>query len=350
LESAELRQAARWNTPPVNAIESTDSSMIGFLARTGWIIDLDEFRKEHGAYAGLSLPAWLFERQQQWLVVPLVLAADLVGFVTLERPRTPIDVNWEVRDLLKTASRQAASFLAHTRATEALLEARKFEAFNRMSAFVVHDLKNIVTQLSLMMKNAQRLGSNPEFQQDMLSTVDSSLEKMRQLMLQLREGEVAPDGRSGVDLLPIVGRIEGVVSQRGRRIDVQAPERVITRGHEQRIERVLGHVVQNALDATTSSDRVWLKLRRSKGQAEVEIGDTGKGMSDDFVRTRLFKPFQTTKDAGMGIGTFESLQYIRELGGSITVETKLDRGTVMKIFLPLFERHVATDLQMSSAK
>jgi len=173
---------------------------------------------------------------------------------------------------------------------------------------------------------------------------------MRQLMLQLREGEVAPDGRSGVDLLPIVHRIEGVVSQRGRRMDVQAAERVVTRGHEQRIERVLGHVVQNALDATTPSDRVWLTLKRTKGQAEVEIGDTGKGMSEDFVRSRLFKPFQTTKEAGMGIGTFESLQYIRELGGNITVETKLEHGTVMKIFLPLFERHVATDLQLSSAK
>ena len=350
LEAPELKQAARWNTPVVTATESGDSSMLKFLAGTGWIIDLDQFRREPAAYEGLSLSNWVCQREQQWLVVPLVLATDLVGFVTLERPRTPIEVNWEVRDLLKTASRQAASFLAHTTATEALLEARKFDAFNRMSAFVVHDLKNIVTQLSLMMKNAQRLRNNPEFQQDMLSTVESSLEKMRQLMLQLREGEVAPDGRSGVDLLPIVRRIEGVVSQRGRRLDVQASERVVTRGHEQRIERVLGHVVQNALDATTTSDRVWLKLKRSKGQAEVEIGDTGKGMSEDFVRSRLFKPFQTTKEAGMGIGTFESLQYIRELGGNIAVESKLEHGTVMKIFLPLFDRHVASDLQLSSAK
>ena len=133
-------------------------------------------------------------------------------------------------------------------------------------------------------------------------------------------------------------------------MELQASERIVTRGHEQRIERVLGHVVQTALDATVPSDRVWLKLERSKGLAEIEIGDTGKGMSEEFVRNRLFKPFQTTKEAGMGIGTFESLQYIRELGGNITVETKLEHGTVMKIFLPLFERHVATDLQMSSAK
>jgi putative PEP-CTERM system histidine kinase len=234
-------------------------------------------------------------------------------------------------------------------ATEALLEARKFEAFNRMSAFVVHDLKNIVTQLSLMMKNAERLFGNAEFQQDMLSTVESSLEKMRQLMLQLREGEKPRDGRSGVDLLPIVKRIHASTVARGRTLELHAVDHVLTRGHEQRIERVLGHVVQNALDATAPGDRVWLRLQRSSGQAQVEVGDTGQGMSEEYVRTRLFKPFQTTKPTGMGIGAYESLQYIRELGGQIAVDSKLNRGTVMTILLPLFDAHPASDLQMASA-
>jgi C4-dicarboxylate-specific signal transduction histidine kinase len=109
-------------------------------------------------------------------------------------------------------------------------------------------------------------------------------------------------------------------------------------------------VVQNALDATNPSDRVWLKLGRSSGQAQVEVGDTGRGMSDEYVRTRLFKPFQTTKETGMGIGAYESLQYIKELGGNIAVDTKLNRGTVMTIVLPLFEGRPASDLQMVSAK
>jgi len=234
--------------------------------------------------------------------------------------------------------------------TEALLEARKFDAFNRMSAFVVHDLKNIVAQLSLMMKNAKRLGANPEFQEDMLATVENSLEKMRQLMLQLREGEAPAGGQSGVELTPLVRRIEAVAAERGRTLEVVVTDAVVTRGHEQRIERVLGHVVQNALDATEAQDRVWLKLSRHSGQARIEIGDTGLGMSQEYVQTRLFKPFQTTKQTGMGIGTYESLQYVRELGGSISVDTELGRGTVMTIGLPLFESRHASDLQMSSAK
>ena len=130
-----------------------------------------------GATASSDLPAWLLDCAQAWLVVPLMVGDELIGFVVLASARTIVEVNWEVNDLLKTAGRQAASFLAQMQATEALLEARKFDAFNRMSAFVVHDLKNIVTQLSLMMKNAKRLHDNPEFQQDMLMTVENSLDR-----------------------------------------------------------------------------------------------------------------------------------------------------------------------------
>jgi signal transduction histidine kinase len=101
---------------------------------------------------------------------------------------------------LKTAARQAGAFLGQMQASEALLEVRKFDSFNRMSAFVVHDLKNIITQLSLMLKNAERHRDNPEFQKDMLMTVEHSVERMRKLMMQLREGATPLDGPRGIDL------------------------------------------------------------------------------------------------------------------------------------------------------
>jgi len=349
-EQSEFVQTARWNTPALGAREPVDTDFVKFLRDKGWVIDLDRCRTGAEHYDDLTLPSWLVAARQFWLVIPLIVADELIGFVTLAQARTSVDLNWEVTDLLKTASRQAAGFLAQMRLTEALLEARKFDAFNRMSAFVVHDLKNIVAQLSLMMKNAKRLGANPEFQEDMLATVENSLEKMRQLMLQLREGEAPAGGQSGVELTPLVRRIEAVAAERGRTVEVVVTDALVTRGHEQRIERVLGHVVQNALDATQPKDRVWLKLSRRSGQAQIEIGDTGIGMSQEYVETRLFKPFQTTKQTGMGIGAYESLQYVRELGGSISVDTELGRGTVMTIGLPLFESRHASDLQMSSAK
>lgn len=346
----DFSQAARWNLPENQATESIQSAFIEYLRDKEWIVDLDEYRVAPLKYLDLKVPDWLLEEPLYWLVIPLVVGDELIGIAVLAKPRTSIEVNWEVRDLLKTASRQAASYLAQIYATEALLEVRKFDAFNRMSAFVVHDLKNIVAQLSLMMKNAKRLHDNPEFQKDMLDTVENSLEKMRQLMLQLREGARPPGGVSGVDLVPIARRLEQVARGRGRVLELNLENRLVTRGHDERIERVLGHVVQNALDATDTGDRVWLKLARNSGQALVEVGDTGQGMSQEFVRERLFKPFQTTKPSGMGIGAYESFQYLRELGGTISVDSELNKGTIVTILLPLFESSNKEDLMIAAGK
>jgi putative PEP-CTERM system histidine kinase len=349
-DSGEFVQSARWNMPHTTARESIHSPLATLLRIENWIVDIDECRADPARYHGLALPAWLVDAPAAWLVVPLPVADDLIGFVVLAQPRTPLQINWEVRDLLKTASRQAAGFLAQMQATEALLEARKFEAFNRMSAFVVHDLKNIVTQLSLLMKNAKRLHANPEFQQDMLATVENSLDKMRQLILQLREGQAPAAASSGVALAPILMRLGKVAGDRGRAVELQVIDQVSTRGHEDRIERVLGHMLQNAIEATSAEDCVWLRLQRSSGHAQVVVGDTGRGMAPEFVHTRLFKPFNTTKQGGMGIGAYESYQYVKELGGSIEVDTEENRGTIVTIKLPLFDGQETFDLHMAGAK
>ncbi|WP_394788365.1 XrtA/PEP-CTERM system histidine kinase PrsK [Rhodoferax sp.] len=344
-----FRQTASWNLATTSDKEDADSALCQFLASSGWVINLEEFRSYSKRYGSLMLPNWLQEIAQAWLIVPLTSSGELIGFVLLARARTNIEVNWEVNDLLKTAGRQAASYLAQMRATEALLEVRKFDAFNRMSAFVVHDLKNIVTQLSLMLKNAKRLHANPEFQQDMLMTVENSLDRMRQLMLQLREGATPPGTAVGVDLGTLVQRIAAIATKRGRQLEVNLVDKVLTRGHEERLERIIGHVVQNAFDATDPSGRVWLTLDRANGQARIEVGDTGQGMSEEFVQERLFKPFQTTKQAGMGIGAYESFQYVQELGGKILVNSVLNEGTRVTLMLPLFEVHQESDLHALGA-
>ena len=343
-------QTARWNMPALGVREPVDSAFCRYILANEWIIDIEEFRSHPRRYGDLVVPLWLATSPVAWLVVPLIVGEGLIGFVVLAQPRTTVNLNWEVRDLLKTAARQAASFLAQMHATEALLEARKFDAFNRMSAFVVHDLKNIITQLSLMLKNAQRHHDNPEFQQDMLLTVESSLEKMRQMMTQLREGEKPVVGAtSGVDLPAVLQRIEAMARGRGRALEVEIVDRVATRGHAQRLERVLGHVVQNALEATPGSGRVWVSLQQSGGRASVTVGDTGSGMTQEFIQSQLFRPFSSTKQSGMGIGTYESYQYIKELGGSISVDSEVGRGTVVTILLPLFELQTHSDLRMNPA-
>ena len=339
-------QSATWNLPELPAREPTDSLFSRFIAEREWIIDLPAARARRSAADEVEVvPGWLGELPEAWLVVPLLVGDELLGFVVLAKPRTQVALDWEVRDLLKTAARQAAGFLAQMHATEALLEARKFDAFNKMSAFVVHDLKNIITQLSLMMKNAERHRDNPEFQADMLLTVESSLEKMRQMMLQLREGAKPTGVASGVDLVPLLQRIETAARQRGRQVEVQVDHRVATRGHEERLERVIGHVVQNALDATPNSGRVWVRLAQAAGRARLEVGDTGAGMSAEFIQHRLFRPFSSTKTSGMGIGSYESFQYVKELGGSIDVKSELGQGTMVTLLLPLFDLRTGTDLR-----
>lgn len=253
-------------------------------------------------------------------------------------------MNWEVNDLLRTAGCQAAGFLARMQATEALLEARKFDAFNRMSAFVVHDLKNIVTQLSLMLRNAERHRDNPEFQQDMLMTVEHSVERMRQLMMQLREGTKPPGTACGVQLTDVIERVRQSKMKQGRIVETRIGEPLTTRGHEERLERVIGHLVQNALDATAEDGRVWVSLKRRGDRAVVEVGDTGHGMTEEFIREHLFKPFQSTKQAGMGIGAYESAQYIREMGGELQAESQETIGTRVTMILPLLDAGTRSDL------
>ena len=110
------------------------------------------------------------------------------------------------------------------------------------------------------------------------------------------------------------------------------------------MERVIGHVVQNALDATPPGARVWVRLSQSVGRAQVLVGDRGAGMSPEFIQNRLFRPFSSTKSSGMGIGSYESFQYVKELGGSIDVKSELGQGTEMTILLPLFDLRAGSDL------
>jgi putative PEP-CTERM system histidine kinase len=330
-------QMARWNMPAQDAVEPVDGEVPRFLTQSGWVINLEEYRSLPARYGSFRLPAWLSETPSAWLVVPLASGEELIGFVILGTPRARTDLNWEVNDLLKTAGRQAASFLGHMLATEALLETRKFDAFNRMSAFVVHDLKNIVAQLSLMLKNAERHKNNPEFQQDMLMTVGHSIERMKQLMMQLREGTTPVNAPAAVDLAEIIRKIERSKTGQEPAPEIRLDARVVARGHADRIERVIGHIVQNAIDATDKNGRIVVALKAEGGKAVIEVRDTGHGMTDDFVRERLFKPFQTTKQGGMGIGAYESYQYVQELGGDISVESAPGAGTTMRVILPLYE-------------
>lgn len=333
-EGSGFSQSARLNFPAVSEPEPVDGPIAGFLSRSGWVIDVGDAKQGKAAYRELVLPAWLARLDPAALIAPLLQGEELVGFVVLAEPRADIELDWEVTDLLKAAGRQAASYLVQLRSAEELIEARKFDSFNRMSAFVVHDLKNLVAQLQLLLRNSSRHIDKPEFRQDMLQTVEHVVERMNQLMLQLRSGAAPVDKPRPVNLSALVRKIENMRADRQPGLEVDAEPGVFAIGHEDRLERVIGHLVQNAFEAAPVDPRVQLRVRQEDGRAIVEVDDNGAGMSPDFIRNRLFKPFQTTKSMGMGIGAYESQQYVTTLGGRITVDSALNVGTRFRVELP----------------
>lgn len=337
---------SRLNRRASDQAEAADSEFARFLDEREWIINLEEYRRNPALYDELVLPAWLSALEDAWLVIPLKGSDSLVGFVVLSTARAQFEVNWEVLDLLKTAQRQAASYLDHMLAAEALIEARKFDSFNRMSAFVVHDLKNLVAQLSLMLKNSERHGSKPEFQQDMLETVAHVESRMRGLMTQLQEKRSIDPPRI-VDVEQVLRRIAANRKSRMPQplLLEPLPPDSQTRAHPERLERVLGHIVQNALDATDEDGKVTIELQAvDANRLRVIVEDSGCGMTTEFLRERLSRPFQTTKTSGMGIGVFETRQYLTEIGGNLHFDSEPGKGTRVSIELaraarPSLQRH-----------
>ena len=255
--------------------------------------------------------------------------------MVLAQPRSKVKLNWEVSDLLKVAGNQAASYLAQHEAANALMVARQFESFNRMSTFVVHDLKNLVSQLSLLLSNAEKHKQNPEFQQDMVETVYLSVQKMKRLLEKLSGSDSAetPAPLSIARLLQEAVKSKSIAEPKPV-LEVQDSSLTVY-ANSTRLERVVGHLIQNAIEATPREGQVRIRLQREQDFAIIEIKDTGHGMSEEFIREKLFKPFVSTKSAGMGIGVFESREYVSELGGKLEVTSRESDGTVFRILLPL---------------
>ncbi|MGD8958048.1 MAG: PEP-CTERM system histidine kinase PrsK, partial [Chromatiaceae bacterium] len=339
-DKGDYRFKARFNAQyVVDATIPAAEPMVPFMEKQRWVINVDELRTAPDVYGDLSLPAWVLDNADAWLIVPLMHEERLLGFVMLLQPRAPQSINWENLDLLKTVGMQAASYLALNQAAEALAEARQFEGFNRLSAFVIHDLKNLIAQLSLVATNAARHKRNPAFIDDAVGTIENAVSKMNRLMAQLRTADIT-GARRRINLLT---ELQDVVLAKSNSkpvpvLNAQASDAYVL-AEPDRLSAVLGHVVQNAQDATPPDGRIELLLRVSGDQAIVEVRDTGSGMDAEFIKTRLFRPFDSTKGlTGMGIGAYECREVISALGGQVKVESTPGRGTVFRILLPLDEQ------------
>ncbi|MCW9014357.1 MAG: PEP-CTERM system histidine kinase PrsK [Gammaproteobacteria bacterium] len=329
----------RWNTELINARESVDHALIRFLEDQQFVIRLDEFRNNPEVYtrlAPLEIPEWLESMKDAWLVVPLMLQDSMLGFIILSRsPAHQNFFNWEDSDLLKTAGRQAASHLAQQEAALALAGSRRFEEVNRLSAFIVHDIKNMVGQLSMVVSNAARHKNNPMFIDDAISTVENSVNKMNKLLSRLK-GE-SEEGVAAFSLCQLMEETVGNCSRAGTLpipvLNCQTQELMITADRD-RMAANLAHLIQNAQDATNEDDRITVRLKRQGNHAIIEVEDTGCGMDEAFIHERLFQPFESTKGT-MGIGVFQVREYVHKLGGELDVESQLDKGSLFRLKIPI---------------
>jgi putative PEP-CTERM system histidine kinase len=335
---------------PDQAVVAKDHPLIRFMATREWLIDLDEFERDPELYNNIGLPHWLERMPGAWLVVPLVVHVHLIGFIVLARAPAQHHFNWEDSDLIKTAGRQAAVHLAQLEASQALAEARQFESCNRLTAYVMHDLKNLIGQLSLVVTNAAKHKNNPLFMEDAINTVALSVQKMNRLLTQLRSDSMQTQATESIDLAAVLGDVVKTMSS-GRPVpalDMQA-EGMRLQANRDRFASIIGHLIRNAQDATADDGRITVRLFRRSDSAIVEVQDTGTGMDKAFIRDRLFRPFSSTKgDSGMGIGAYECRDYIHKLGGDIEVISRVGEGTTFRVRLPISDvgqNHVELDSQ-----
>lgn len=341
-ESGGLELAARWNWPMVQV---PAMAMNQVLARRyemdGYITELDV---ERATGRASLLPEWLLTEPQAWALVPLLHFDRLEGMVVLARPAHVRRLDWEDFDLLRVVGRQLASYLAENAGQAALAEAARFDDFHRRIAFVMHDIKNLASQLGLLARNAELHAENPEFRADMLVTLRNSTDKLNALVARLsRYGPGSIDALVPIRANAIARSVVDQLKPRHPLTMVDNSQSVIMASPDS-LEQVLLHLVQNAIDVSPAGAPVMISVGRQGMEGVIEVLDSGPGMSAEFIRSRLYRPFDSTKPGGFGIGAYEARELVRAMGGRLEVESREGLGTRFAVVLPLAQPGTAQGL------
>jgi len=344
-DEVEFRWAGSWNLPAATTAIPPGHPLIAAFGDGDTIVELS-------AIGGAR--EWLPELPRIWLAVPLNHLGTLLGFVVLTQSRAPFKLDREVFELLRVISREVAGRVAEQRAVQVLQQTRELREYSQRFAFVIHDIKNVSGQLSMLLANAERHADNPEFQRDMLVTVRASVTRITRLLTRLQAGTqerthalIEPVERVG-DVVAAFRRtsaasvtVEDDGGEAGVAIDPDAFDTVVT------------HLLTNAVEATGAAEgerapagdasggatrraanAVRVVVRHDPLSVLIDIIDEGPGMSADFIRDRLFRPFATTKSGGHGIGAYQARELLRAAGGDLLVLSRPGAGTTMRLLLP----------------
>lgn len=336
---------ARWNWPTADIpTYAGNSQTVPFFEQTGHIVLMDSVRD--GADDKVderAIPQWLYEETRAWAIIPLVHFGRLAGIAVLAKPPIKRGLDWEDLDMMRVVGRQLASYLAEATSQEALTENRQFEQFNRRFAFVMHDIKNLVSQLSILARNAEKHANKPEFQADMIETLQNSVGKMNDLLARLSQH--SQTRHSAIEPIDVEKTVSSVIH--GKRliypIDTDFSPDLFAMADAGRVETILNHLVQNAIDATEDGTPIRITVSRQDDWVAIRVSDKGCGMTESFVANQLFKPFESTKSGGFGIGAYEARALAQSLGGQLHVDSRIGKGTRMTLLLPVTQRPTDID-------
>jgi putative PEP-CTERM system histidine kinase len=268
----------------------------------------------------------------------MFVGRDLFGFIMLLKPWLVPKLNFEDHDLLKTVGRHVGSHIKQADSDRRLAESSQFGTYHRLSAFLMHDLNNLIAQQSLVVKNAEKFRHDPKFVDDTIDTIAHSVSRMRRLMEQLSGNTQTPK--------TVRVNIRDVLEKAARRSEPRKPApalrfddaELLVDADAERLTVVIEHLIRNAQDATDSDGTLTIDAGALDGVVQISISDTGCGMTPEFISERLFRPFDSTKGSeSMGIGAYQAREYVRMLRGQLDVRSAPGEGTTFTLRLPAAE-------------
>jgi putative PEP-CTERM system histidine kinase len=311
-----------------------------------WIIDVNEAYSHPERYPMLDGEDVQLRAEGVHIIIPVVIENCLRGvWVIMNGNKPKWKLNWETRDFLTSLGQQMEGYIHIQTVRQRFQEAAQLAAFHQTSAFVIHDMKNVYAQIAMLNKNAQKHGENPEFIKDAFASLSSVQIRMEKMLGQLTNKQRSEDELKTtltINLSALIERIQSIltIEKFGIKPEIHFNN---NNGSTQlslnvdKLTNVLRHLVDNALYAcqTSSTKKVTIICNVNKKNVTISVVDTGSGMSEEFVKTKLFKPFETTKgNAGMGLGVYDAKNFIEQIGGEITVYSEVNKGTEIALIIP----------------
>ena len=326
-----FRQVACFDMAVSGEIFRRDEPFVSFMEKSNWVINVG---LDKGLVELVGEERMAFFRHEQFsCLVPLQFEGHMAGLITLGAQINEGEkLIFEDYDLMKMLARQATAALLSLRFSVQLAATRELAAIGRVSAFVLHDLKNLVSGLALVAENARDYMDDPEFQADMLGTLTATVGRMKGLIQRLKNLEHGPEpNRESCDLNQIV--LDGARQAGIDRVQVQG-QPVLADIDPVEMRKVVLNLVLNALEASPGERDICLEIGKER-QAYFRVTDQGAGMTEDFVQNQLFKPFATTKQKGFGVGLYQCRNIVEAHGGRIEVVSEPGRGSCFTVWLPL---------------